>query len=210
MSSCGTEGDPLVIRQVDGGHAALAWLTLDGVAAFKGRVQTSDGIGHVRTPGSDCGQHLRVDRYASRSPSVKCHPRIRMESIEPPHVSRRFYRCIQIRCKRGVNGTTGCIKNLFAGYHQVRCQTRPAVTALDVVTQPGAGRRFIQVVRSTYSLRATALLNRDSREANTKVARPARTVASDNGPDGTREACHGPVVKSLGTIDDRRQALQAA
>ncbi len=35
-----------VIRQVDRRHAALAQLALDGVAAGKGGIQTSDGVGH--------------------------------------------------------------------------------------------------------------------------------------------------------------------
>jgi hypothetical protein len=35
-----------VVGQVDGGHAAFAELTLDGVSAFEGGVQAGDGIGH--------------------------------------------------------------------------------------------------------------------------------------------------------------------
>jgi hypothetical protein len=35
-----------VIGQVDGRHPALTQLTRDGVAAFEGRVQASDWIGH--------------------------------------------------------------------------------------------------------------------------------------------------------------------
>ncbi len=48
-------------------NAALelnAQVTLDGVAASESRIQTLDWIGHGRTPGSDCGQHPRVGRWA--------------------------------------------------------------------------------------------------------------------------------------------------
>ena len=46
-----------VVGEIDRGHAALAELSLDGVAAFEGCVETSNWIGHRRTPGSDRGQH---------------------------------------------------------------------------------------------------------------------------------------------------------
>ena len=39
---------PEVFGQVDRGHAALAELALDAVAALEGRVQAGDGIGHGR------------------------------------------------------------------------------------------------------------------------------------------------------------------
>ena len=51
-----------VIGQIDRRHAALTEFTLDGVAAFEGCVQTSDGIGHGHTPGSDQDQHPRAGR----------------------------------------------------------------------------------------------------------------------------------------------------
>ncbi len=41
-----------IIGQVDRGHAALTKLTLDGVAAFEGRVQSGDGIRHGQVFGS--------------------------------------------------------------------------------------------------------------------------------------------------------------
>ena len=51
-----------VVGQVDRRHTTLTQFTLDGVAAFEGCVQASDGIRHGHTPGSDQGQHPRAGR----------------------------------------------------------------------------------------------------------------------------------------------------
>ena len=37
---------PEIVGQVDRGHPTLTELALDAVAAFEGRVQAGDGIGH--------------------------------------------------------------------------------------------------------------------------------------------------------------------
>ena len=54
---------PEVVGQKDRRHAALAELTLDGVAAFEGGVEAGDGIGHWPTTSqpqlpqtAQCGQ----------------------------------------------------------------------------------------------------------------------------------------------------------
>ena len=54
---------PHIFSQIDRRHPAFAQLTLDGVAAFEGGVQASNGIGHGRTPGSDL---VKIREWAGR------------------------------------------------------------------------------------------------------------------------------------------------
>ena len=72
-----------VIGQVDRGDPTLAELTLDGVTAFEGRLQTSDGVRHAgqdQTSASVYEASPRVMPSKPRSPEYAAHFEVRKVS----------------------------------------------------------------------------------------------------------------------------------
>ena len=77
----GTDGNPPVVGQIDRRHATLAQLTLYGVAAFEGCVQTSDWIRH----------RVRPESERNDAPILCCVRRIRTRWTVP-----RIFFCWEI------------------------------------------------------------------------------------------------------------------